>query len=83
MPDLGHGPMLHLLVMMSSVHDMSPSQVFICNFGRRHFCFLPLKMVADEKDMSEYEKMRHVNIQRNNALLESLDIHAAVLPIAD
>ena len=35
------------------------------------------------RDMSEYEKMRLVNIQRNNALLESLDIHTAVLPIAD
>ena len=34
-----------------------------------------------EKDLSDYEKMRRVNIRRNNALLESLDIHTAILPV--
>ena len=37
---------------------------------------------TDENDLSEYEHMRLANIQRNNALLESLDIHADVFPIA-
>jgi hypothetical protein len=37
---------------------------------------------TDENDLSEYEHMRLANIQRNNALLESLDIQAGVLPIA-
>ena len=51
-----------------------------------HFFFivaqiLPFAKMANGKDLSEYEKMRHVNIQRNNALLESLDIHTAVLPV--
>jgi hypothetical protein len=36
---------------------------------------------TDEKDLSEYEQMRLANIQRNNALLESLDIQADVFPI--
>jgi len=39
--------------------------------------------MGDDKCMSEYEKMRNVNIRRNNALLESLDINTAVFPIAD
>ena len=37
---------------------------------------------TDANDLSEYEQMRLANIHRNNALLESLDIQADVVPIA-
>jgi hypothetical protein len=40
------------------------------------------ELVKNEKGLSEYEQLRRENIRRNNALLESLDIQAAVIPIA-
>ena len=40
------------------------------------------ELVKNEKDLSEYEQLRRENIRRNNALLESLDIQTAVIPIA-
>ena len=39
--------------------------------------------LVDERDLSEYEKMRRANIRRNNALLEALEIPASAIPVAE